>query len=117
MQREYVDQLTYPDIASETNGEEGSKDYNSLGPELITVLVPPISVRLHQEDATSHQLFQKTNAKASLQHESIDWHLSEHAGEGEMLFVSSIRCKREEALTATGANEAAATSSGSCARD
>jgi hypothetical protein len=80
--------LTYPDVASETNGEEGSKDYDGLGPELITVLVPPISVRLHQKDATACQLFQALALRASLQHESINWHLGEHAGEGEMLFIS-----------------------------
>jgi hypothetical protein len=58
LQQECVYQLTYPDITSETNSEEHGKDYNSLGPELITVLIPPISVRLHQEDATNCQLFQ-----------------------------------------------------------
>jgi hypothetical protein len=76
-----TNELPYPDITSETNSEEHGKDYNSLGPELITILVLPISVRLHQEDATSHQLFQTSKAKASLQHESINWHLGEHAGE------------------------------------
>jgi hypothetical protein len=29
----------------------------------------------------------------SLQHESIDWHLGEHAGEGEMLDVSLVQCQ------------------------
>jgi hypothetical protein len=34
-----------------------------------------------------------------------------------MLFISLVLREREVTLTATGANEAAATSSGSCARD
>jgi hypothetical protein len=76
-----ITELTYPEVTSETNSEEHGKDYNSLGPELITILVLPISVRLHQEDAAACQLFQKTNANVSLQHESINWHLGEHAGE------------------------------------
>ena len=59
-------ELTNPDITGETNSEDGSEDYNSLGPELITVLILPISERLHQEDATAHQPCQATRNEGEL---------------------------------------------------
>jgi hypothetical protein len=59
-------ELTYPEVTSETDSEEHGKDYNSLGPELITILVLPISVRLHQEDAAACQLSQITKLEGEL---------------------------------------------------
>ena len=56
LQQEYEGELTYPDITSEPDSKDGGEDYNSLGPELITVLILPVSERLHQEDATARQL-------------------------------------------------------------
>jgi hypothetical protein len=48
--------LTHPNVAGETKGEDGSEDDDSLGPELVTMLVLPVRERLHKEDTTSCQL-------------------------------------------------------------
>jgi len=47
------DQLTYPDITGESEGKNGGEDHDRLGPELIAMLILPISERLHQEDAAT----------------------------------------------------------------
>jgi len=52
-----AEQLTYPDVACEPDGKDGSKDDDRLGPPLVAGLIRPIGKGLHQEDAAGCQLW------------------------------------------------------------